>query len=159
MHQQRPRRVKVFCRVVVATLSLPSCSTAHGSRATSSVPSVTAVHSVESVESESVEEWCSLIEEIDALFEQTDGSAAAFEVKQVSYARIGELFAQLESGLDVFDSDDRRAVATDIAFGVKIVEAFTQAADMKEAEAALEAIVQNPLVGDGVQARIQLCGG
>jgi hypothetical protein len=107
----------------------------------------------------SVEEWCSVIDEVDALFAQTDNSADPFEVKQIGYENIGRLFAQVSTGLTLLDPDDREAVAADINFGVRIITALTQAADEQAAQAAFDTIVQDSLVGEGVQARQQFCAG
>jgi hypothetical protein len=76
---------------------------------------------------------------------------------KVSYRYVGRLFDQLIAALHVFDADDRAAVAADIDLGVQIVTALTDAPNQQQGHAALADIVQLPQVGQGVQARQQLC--
>jgi hypothetical protein len=106
---------------------------------------------------ESAEEWCAVADEIDSLFETIDTSDDTFTVKQISYRYVGRLFEQLTAAVIVFEADDRAAVAADIDLGVQIVTALTAAADEQHAQAALSDIAQDTQVGQGVEARQQLC--
>ena len=105
----------------------------------------------------SVEEWCGVVGEVEELFDSTDAADEPFETKQIGYENIRRLFAQLSAGVTHLDADIREAVQADIDFGTSIATAFSEAADLAAAEAALAQIDQDPLVADGVQAVSETC--
>lgn len=83
------------------------------------------------------DEWCSVVGEVDALFESVDNSSDDFATKKLGYEAIRRLLSQLSSAIDLVDEDARPDVHASLAFGANVAVAFTTAADVEEAEEAL----------------------
>ena len=104
-----------------------------------------------------IEEWCDVIDEVEALFDAADDSSAPFNTRQRTYRDIQLLFDELAGGAFVLDPDSRRAVLADLDFGNQIATAWAEASDDARANATLAGIMQGPLVAEGVAARIYAC--
>lgn len=104
-----------------------------------------------------IEEWCDVVDEVEALFDRADVSPARFSIRQRMYQDIQLLLDELATGMSVFDPDSRRAVLADLDLGNQIATAWAEASDAAEANATLERIVQGRLVAEGVTARLYAC--
>ena len=87
-----------------------------------------------------LDEWCAVVAEVDAMFSATDNSGDDFAVKQVAYGNLVRLIAQLTDGLDVVDADVRDDIGAAIASASQIASAFADAPDADAAMTAIEEI-------------------
>ena len=76
---------------------------------------------------DSIDEWCSVIDDVDNRFETTDNSSDAFDVKQEQYQEINALLNDLDASVDIVDPDARDAVAETIAWAVTFTDVFVAA--------------------------------
>lgn len=107
------------------------------------------------------DEWCAVIAEVDELFDATDNSDDDFPVKQIAYANIDRLLAQLEDGLDQVDTSARQAVATSIGFAASITDALVGATDEQDAERRVEPLFEagdEDEIGAGAPWVLENCG-
>ena len=102
------------------------------------------------------EQWCSVVEQIDARFDGVDSSDDEFAVKQADYAGIGRLLDQLISGLTHVEAGVRADVRGAAERAQVITDALVDAADEAEAEANLEAVfaTEEPSGADAAAAWI-----
>jgi hypothetical protein len=81
---------------------------------------------------ESMDEWCGVVHEIDALFESLDNDGEDFAIRQLGYENVRRLTAQLQGGLDVVDADAREMVGASITAVGGIASAFVDAEDERD---------------------------
>ncbi len=89
------------------------------------------------------EEFCSVVIEIDEMFDAIDNSSDEFAVKQVGYENIRRLAMQLESALDFVDAADRDDLVATVSFISALSTAFVDAVDEMEAEQALVPVFES----------------
>ncbi|MCZ7537095.1 MAG: DUF4399 domain-containing protein [Acidimicrobiia bacterium] len=87
-------------------------------------------------------EFCDVVIEVDELFDAVDNSSDDFSVKQVGYENIRRLAAQLTAALDFVDPGSRDDLAATVSFVDAMTSALVEAADLDEAERALEPIFE-----------------
>lgn len=123
---------------LVVIVTVPGCGDGNG-------PSTDGVYrSAATAGISTIEEWCDVVDEIEALFDRADDSSASFSTRQRTYRNIQLLFDELAGGASVLDPDSRRAVLADLGFGNQIATAWAAASDDAEANATLAGIVQGP---------------
>jgi hypothetical protein len=100
---------------------------------------------------DNVDEWCSVIGQIDELFATVDGSDDEFAVKQLGYEGIRRLLAQVRTGIEYVDEDARSDVGASLAWATDLVTALVWAHDEAETEALVvpifERMTQDALPG------------
>jgi hypothetical protein len=84
-----------------------------------------------------LDQWCSVVGEVDGMFYVIDNSPEDFGARQVSYENAGRLLAQLQASIDLVDADQRELVATAVDAAGEMAEAMATAADEAAAEAQL----------------------
>jgi hypothetical protein len=86
---------------------------------------------------DNVDEWCSVIGQVDELFTTVDGSDDEFAVKQLGYEGIRRLIAQLRAGLEFVDEDARAGVGESLSWATDLVTTLVWVRDEAETEALL----------------------
>jgi hypothetical protein len=89
------------------------------------------------------DQWCSVVGDVDRLFEATDTSDDEFAVQQIAYENIRRLISQLSATIDLVDDDVREDVHASLAFAADLATAVATASDEHAAEQAVETIFEN----------------
>jgi hypothetical protein len=100
------------------------------------------------VKVENLQEWCSVVEEIDAMFESVDNSDDDFATKQIGYENIRRLAAQAADGVDQVDPAARDDVVASLTFAAELSAALATADSAEAAEAAVAPIFEG--MSDGL---------
>lgn len=111
----------------------------------------------------SVEEWCALVERVDAGFESTDSSSDPFEVKQEEYAAINAQLDDLADSVDLVTPESRDAVETALTWATEMTDLLTGAESEEEAAELLfgeEGMLteEQPVDPAGVEWILETCG-
>jgi hypothetical protein len=91
----------------------------------------------------STEEWCTVVEQLDDMFLATDTSDDEFSVKQLGYANIGRLIAQLQDGLEYVDPAVREDLDASLVFVASLVDAMVAAPDAATADQDVSAVFES----------------
>jgi hypothetical protein len=97
---------------------------------------------------ENLQQWCSVVEEIDAMFESVDNSDDDFATKQIGYENIRRLAAQAADGVDHVDPAARDDVVATLTFAAGLSAALSTADSREAAEAAVAPIFEG--MSDGL---------
>jgi hypothetical protein len=92
------------------------------------------------------DEWCTVVREVDEMFEAVDGSTEEFASKQAGYANVNRLLAQLAAADRFVDEAARDDVMAVVGFSADLTEALVSAKDEASATAATEALFADEAV-------------
>jgi hypothetical protein len=112
-----------------------------------------------SVGVENRQQWCSVVGEIDALFESVDNSDADLATKHVGYENIRRLVAQAADGIEHVDAAVQDDVTVSLTFAADLSAALSKVDTPDEADAALAPIYER--VSDGLPGAewiLEACG-
>lgn len=108
---------------------------------------------------ENQQQWCSVISEIEAMFESFDNSDDDFATQRIVFENTRRLAAQAMAGLDHVDADVRDDVFVSLTFVSDFSAALATADTPEEADAALSAIYdREPDRPLGAEWILQACG-
>ena len=100
------------------------------------------------VKVENLQQWCSVVGEIDAMFESVDNSDDDLATKQIGYENIRRLAAQAADGVDHVDPAARDDVVASVTFAAELSAALSTADSPEAAEAAVAPIFEE--MSDGL---------
>lgn len=89
-----------------------------------------------------LDEWCSVMDELDQLIESLDVDEDEFAAQQVGWENSGRLAAQLLEGIDHVDAAAAEDVAAALGIASDMAAAVTEASDADTALAAVNAVFE-----------------
>ena len=111
------------------------------------------------VKVENLQQWCSVVGEIDEMFESVDNSDDDLATKQVGYENVRRLAAQAAGGVDHVDAAARDDVIASLTFASDLSAALATADSPEAAEAAVVRIFERFSDGlPGAEWILEACG-